>query len=399
MGRIERWAGLRSGERIRLRGRIDTDWVSTFQDERNEQTYGAIEDSAGLRRARVGIEGRFTEESRYLAEIDLASGNVVIRDLFVGQGRVSDGGEVRVGHFREPFSLEGATSANSFAFLERSGINQLDPARNWGAGYFVCDPEQTVTLGAGIFQSGTDSSDLRGGPGTETALTAKVTALPWADHEHARWMHVGGALSTRLPNDGVVLVDQGPNSPLVSLGDSTTSPFVQNLRIPARLQQLFNAQWALANGPFSIQIEWYGSWIDGDGISPVFLHGSYIQGGYFLTGESREYNASSGTLDGVKVARPFLPGISPGKHHAPRGPGAWELTARFGYLDFFDGDIPPAATGAQAGVQIPQTTLGLNWYLADRMRVLLNYSVFMPDDSNTETSVVHTVGMRLGVFW
>ena len=44
--------------------------------------------------------------------------------------------EVRLGHYREPFSLEGGTSANFYAFMERSPINDLDPARSWGVSLF-----------------------------------------------------------------------------------------------------------------------------------------------------------------------------------------------------------------------------------------------------------------------
>src|SRR6478735_6672611 len=102
---------------IRLRGRIDTDFIWTSQSAANTATFGDLGDAAGLRRARIGVQGNLLS-GHYIGEIDLASGQVVIRDLFIGLGDVDRSGEDRIAHFREPFSLEGGTSANTFAFME-----------------------------------------------------------------------------------------------------------------------------------------------------------------------------------------------------------------------------------------------------------------------------------------
>jgi phosphate-selective porin OprO/OprP len=385
--------------RIRLRGRIDTDFIWSSQSAANEATFGELEDTVGLRRARIGVEGELSQDSRYIAEIDLASGEVVLRDVWVGWGKLRERSEVRVGHFREPFSLEGGTSANSFAFMERSPINQLDPARNWGVGYFRCSPDEDSTFAVGVFHSGTDSSDLQSGEGSDTAVTARWTMLPWSESGGERLMHLGIALSARVPDRDVVVIKQSPHSPVLDFGDSSASPFVRTIRIPANFQQRFNAQWALVNGPFSMQAEWYGSLIDQTGGPPVFLHGSYLNAGYFLTGEHRSYHSESGVFGGVIVARPVLPSLSLESKDIPRGLGAWELTARFGYLDFLDLDIPRGSQGQLVGVRLPEATFGVNWYLADRLRVLLNYTLAVPDEPNSGSSTAHLFAMRVGLFW
>src|SRR5690606_10339747 len=117
---------------FKLRGRVDADAIWSTQSALNEARFGELGDVVGLRRARIGAEGAFSADGRYIGEIDLASGNVVPRDVYVAFGDRSAGGESQWGHFREPFSLEGGTSARYFAFMERSPINLLDPARNWG---------------------------------------------------------------------------------------------------------------------------------------------------------------------------------------------------------------------------------------------------------------------------
>jgi phosphate-selective porin OprO/OprP len=380
-----------------LRGRIDADAIWGSQSPANLATYGELNDAIGLRRARIGVEGEFASDSRYISEIDLASGDVVVRDLFVGFGQIACSGELRVGHFREPFSLEGATSANTQSFMERSAINTLDPSRNWGVGYFRCNETEDVTLAFGVFHSGTDASDFQGGDGSDTAATARWTSLPYRDGDQV--VHLGFALSARVPDQDVVLINQQPTSPLLDLADSSTSPFVPTIRIPARFQQLVNVQWAWQDGPLTLQAEWYGTWIDQIGGEPVFLHGSYIETGYFLTGERRAYHVQHGNFGGIEVSRPVSRYFSSERCPEDVGYGAWELTARFAFLDFADADTRFDPQGHAVGVRLSQATLGVNWYLADRLRVMFNYVYAVPDEPNTGASAANIFATRLAMYW
>jgi len=215
-------------------------------------------------------------------------------------------------------------------------------------------------------------------------------------------LHLGMAMSERVPENGVIVINQQPRSPLLDLGDSSTSPFVPAIRIPATFQQLINFQFAAANGSWWTQAEWYGSFIDQTGTDQtggdlVFFHGSHVDCGYFITGEHRSYDTSSGTLGAIRVNRPFFHGLA--DRDRPLGWGAWELTARFAYLDFFDPDTPTDPSGQLIGIQLPQSTFGVNWYLSDRVRLMFNYSYDVPDEMNTGTSVANIFASRLAVFW
>ncbi len=385
--------------RFRLRGRIDYDSIEISQSAANRATFGDLSDASGLRRARIGAEGNFSPDTRYIAEIDLASGNAVVRDVFVGLGQVHDVGEFRFGHMREPFSLEGDTSANTFAFMERSPINTLDPTRNWGVGFFRCGPDEDSTIALGLYHSGTGPTDLQSGEGSDTAATARWTMLPWYEEDGERLLHVGLALSSRIPDRGVVLINKSPSSPLLDLGDSSASSFVPKIRIPANFQQLFNAQCAMTNGSFWAQAEWYGSVIDQRGGRPVFFQGCHVDAGYFLTGERRHYLTRNGVFGPVTVKRPLLRGFSSQQHSEEYGHGAWELTARFSYLDFRDANRPAGPLGQSVGVVMPQATVGVNWYLADRVRLMFNYTYSAPDEPSTGVSTASLFATRLAVFW
>jgi phosphate-selective porin OprO/OprP len=385
------------GWTFRLRGRVDTDSIWTTQSAANTATFDDLGNVVGLRRARIGGEGDLGEVGRYITEIDLAPGIVVPRDVFVGFGDVNDFGERRIGHFREPFSLEGATSANSFAFMERSTVNMLDPARNWGLCYFRADVNTSSTLALGAFHAGTDAGDFQGGDGSTVGFTEKLTTAPINVNNGEQLLHFGIALSERVPENGVITINQQPRNPLLDFGDSSTSPFVPVIRVPATFQQLVNLQVAMANGPFWTQAEWYASYIEQRDAGDVLLHGCHADCGYFVTGEHREYLSSAGAFGAVKVNRPLLRGTA--SFDRARDWGAWELTTRFAYLDFFDPDTPLGPAGQLEGIQLATATFGVNWYLADHVRLLFNYTYEVPVEPNTGSSVASIFGIRLNVFW
>src|SRR5262249_4102659 len=154
----------------------------------------------------------------------------------------------------------------------------------------------------------------------------------------------------------------------LDLGDSSTSPFLPVIEIPAQFQQLINLQLAVARGPYWAQAEWYGTLIAQTGGDLVYFHGSHVDCGWFLTRGHRECLGTGGVFGPVKVKRPFLRG--PASRDRELGWGAWELTARFTYLDFFDPNTPTGPSGQLIGITLPQSTFGVNWYLADHMRVM-----------------------------
>ena len=386
-----------SGRTFQIRGRIDLDSLWTTQSDGNVFAFGELGDVVGLRRARIGAQGDLLDDNRYVFEIDMAVGDVVPRDIFVGFGLPNDGGERRYGHFREPFSLEGNTSANYYMFMERSPINDLDPARGWGACLFRCNPAETATLAIGLFHNGSDLADFEAGNSAAAAVTARLTAAPILENDGRRLLHFGVAVSERISEDGLVTINRHPRPVLLDPSDSTLSPFVPEIQIPADFQQVFNLQLATCNGPFWTQSEWYGSIIPQIGGGPVFLRGFYVSGGYFLTGENHSYEEKTGVLGPVTVSRPFLHGSQ--SRNRPHGWGAWELTARFSYLNFFDSNLPLGPLGENVGVRLPQATFGVNWYLADRLRLMFNYSYEAPDEANVGVTEASVFATRLNVFW
>src|SRR5688572_29020897 len=156
------------------------------------------------------FRGSVADCGRYVGEIDLATGEVVLRDLFGALNGVRRNGEWRAGHYLEPFSLELGTSDNTFAFMERSPINALDPERSWGLGLFSEHLTESTLLSVGAFKGGSDVNDFQGGDGSSFALTGRLTSAPILEDDGRRLLHVGLAVSERVPTSGVVIVNQQP---------------------------------------------------------------------------------------------------------------------------------------------------------------------------------------------
>jgi phosphate-selective porin OprO/OprP len=97
------------------------------------------------------------------------------------------------------------------------------------------------------------------------------------------------------------------------------------------------------------------------------FEGFYVQGSWILTGETRRYDPASGAF---QSPRPFIPFSSAG------GWGAWELALRYSHLDldFHCGLAGTAATAdAIRGGTQNILALGVNWYVNNNVKVMLNW--------------------------
>jgi phosphate-selective porin OprO/OprP len=120
---------------------------------------------------------------------------------------------------------------------------------------------------------------------------------------------------------------------------------------------LVGAEAAAVWGPASLQAEYMIAMVDSSVANDPDFSGYYVQGSYFLTGEHRNYKASSGKFDRVKPNKNFMGDDG--------GPGAWQLAARYSHVDLDDGAIN--------GGELDCVTAGVNWYLNPNTRVMLNY--------------------------
>jgi phosphate-selective porin OprO/OprP len=384
---------------IELRGRIEADAVMATQSAASRAIIGDLQNGYGFRRARIGAQGRIGTSALWVAEIDFANGNFRARDLYVGLISLPLVQEVKVGYFREPYSLEGSTSSRYITFMERSPLNQFDPARNWGvAGYWWPENERML-FEIGAFRTGTNNGGFSGGDNPNWAVSTRLTGLPvYEDGEGGyRLVHIGAAFSQRRPPNGVVQYRPDAQSNLLDVADSPASPFLPTVTIPSNSQQLFNLQAAAVYGPLSVQGEWFATTVQQLDAGMVFLHGFYVYASYFLTGEHRGYDRRVGGFGPVSVHRPL---IRLG-HSGATGCGAVELAARFSVADLSSPNLPvsPTPVGSPTGTVLYQSTFGVNWYLNDYTRLMVNYVLSVPAARGFPALPVHGFGIRTAIYW
>ncbi len=382
---------------MRIRGRIETDAIVAVQSRESQEILGDLQNGYGFRRLRLGSQGTLGDALHWVSEVELAGGTPRLRDVFIGYTMFPWVRELRVGFFREPFSLEGNTSANFITFMERSPLNELDPTRNWGGCAYWWPDDERATFALGLFRDGTTSGGQSQGDEDAWAVTGRVTALPVydSDENNFRLLHLGIAASFRTPSGGIVRFDPGLASSLLTVSDDPASPFLPTITIPAVKQQLLNLQAAWVNQSLSMQSEWFATLIQQPNAGTVFFHGFYFDVSYFLTGEHRGYDLTRGAFDQVKVLRP----VTKSKEDPRGGMGAIELAGRFSFTDFSSPNLAPLDNGLPAGAFLYQLTLGCNWYLNDFTRFMFNYTAGIPKEEAQDATVAHLFSIRFAFFW
>ncbi|APO94431.1 OprO/OprP family phosphate-selective porin [Xanthomonas vesicatoria] len=328
---------------LRVGGRMHVDYAAYRADVRQ------LDDAFLLRRAKLDVEGKLTDDWSFEAAYDFAAVYSVtdtgtrkegaFKEGFDGVSLQYDGwkaADLEFGQFKVPFGLEELNSSNNITFIERALVSDaFAPSRRIGVG--ASRNRQRYTLSAMGFGSSIDARDKGHG------AAVRATYTPINTGQGGALVHLGLAVSLEHPSDDVKF-NARPESRALDVRFLNTG----NLDNIDRIDRLGLEAGANA-GPASLQAEWMRAAIKRDHGDPdAQLQGWYVMGSWVLTGQSRQYR--HGRFRSVSV-QPSA--------------GAWELAARFSHLDLDDGGV--------RGGEEDNITLGLNYYLNDRVRIMLNH--------------------------
>ena len=367
-----------------------------------------LNDGVALRRARLGVEGTFFKKTDYKFEYDFTRGNGLnaggITDAYI-RYNFSKPFSVKVGAFKEPFSLEEATSNRYTSFIERNmsvntfvdnlntykmGIGANYAVDRWqigtslqteGVGGYKAYGDNSLTSTTGSAYNTNGGVNRNGGGGdTSWEVNARLTGVPWMASK-TKFMHVGASGSFinvnnnytangNYNNGGIIFANGlGGNvdrTQILGTGNMTSTG-AQNAANARKADNLtrFGAESAVVYGPWSLQGEYLQTNVTGKGYNNTVLDGYYGYVTYFLTGESRNYKAKTAAWDRIKPNRNF---------DMKGGLGAWELVGGYDYMNLNSSGV----TGGQASV----VKGGINWYPHSHLRVMVNY--LHPLDINTK---------------
>jgi phosphate-selective porin OprO/OprP len=148
--------------------------------------------------------------------------------------------------------------------------------------------------------------------------------------------------------------------------------------------QVYSAEVAGNYGPLYVQGEYFHYNIDRlAGFQSLQFDGGYIQAGWTITGETRNYNPNVGAYGGIAPHDPFS--------FSSSGSGAWEIAGRYSVIDLND---RLGFTDGVAGGRQTVYTAGLNWYVNRNVRFMFNYLHGVIDRSSSVTVVNNNLGSK-----
>lgn len=348
---------------------LDTGWF--VQSDTNEAAVGTAHDGTSFRTARLWARGQLWEEIGYMLELDfgalasVAPGRPNFQNAYLEAQAVPWLGTVRVGRWKQPFSLETATSIRFLTFIERASLFAFVPFRRTGVGFFDASADERWTYAFSVFRG---SDDGFGGSlsldDRSLATAARLTHLLWYADDGSRLLHAGLAhtfnsapqKTVRFARFGEFAVDQ---TPVGGAARGTPNQFDTGL-LAAHYYNVFGAELAWVNGPISLQAEAMVNVVERIDQEPAKFTGWYVYVSWFLTGEHRRYLPQLGAFDRVQPASVLS--VSRGGW---LGSGAWELAARVSQVDVNGSGV--------GGGRLTSLTLGLNWYLTAHAKLQFNY--------------------------
>ncbi len=336
--------------KIKLGGRIHFDVMVIDQDDSLDAHFLA-KNGAELRRARLYTSGTIYKNIKFKFQVDFAPGRVVMKDVYIQLTKIPVVGNIRVGHFKEPFGLEMLTSSNFITFMERPLTNQFDFDRSlggmlynhhfnkrfsWYAGFFVPDYNLGIYLG------------------NMYHLTFRVAGSPvYRTEGHYRVLHIGAGYSHQFLDNKEIKYKTRPEAHL--------APKYIRLQVDhLKTADAFKGELAFVLGSFTFESEYTATGLNPSSDSELkennyMVDAWFANVSWFITGEHKNYNPSKTAFDRVY----------PNKNFGNGGVGAFEIALRYSSIDFDKADL--------YGGQMDDFTAGLNWYLNPAVKFAFNY--------------------------
>ena len=345
---------------LQLMGRLHMDYRSYSSGYASGATKtDTLTDVLDIRRARLGMKGQIDKDFKYEIQGTYGGDNGMgdtstTLDIAFADYAVNPAAILRVGKFKMPFSLEQLTSSNNIDFMERSFANQNEgeyiPSKETGVMVHGSPMAGTsyglaYSRGRGNKNATYDSPDFIG------RGTANVAKLMGSDDIVT---HLGFGYSTGKVKSATSYASARDESRAYSgFFNGTESVTAGSTRTRSDIE------YAIAYGPYKAQGEFFTVGYSDTSTGSNSIKMNYNELLWNITGESHNYSNTSGTFGWIKPNTKFS---------SNGGLGAWQVGVR---LSDFDGSDFTAATGKTS--KATSMTYGLNWYLNDNVRFMLNY--------------------------
>ena len=346
--------------RLKIGGTMMIDTGNIEADDELQTDFPDLEGyETDFRQLSVDGTGAIYHDTTFKFEIDFANIRE-IKDNWIRFKHIPYLGYLKIGNMKEPFSLEALTSSKYITYMEDSlPTKAMKPGRNIGILLQDTVMNHRMTWNVGGFLN-TGSSSSLGDASDQISeangfdLTARATGLAWHANDGERFMHIGLSYSHRF-RDGTE--DEGVRFRTRPESRLTDDRLVDTGSFSATGVDLINPELAIVSGPFALQGEYFVAFTDANSVGDPLFRGFYVSVSYFITGEHRHYDTSNGVFSRIRQKHKFRP--------LKAEWGAWELGARYSYIDLNDEKI--------RGGKENNFSVGVNGYLNPNARIMFNY--------------------------
>jgi phosphate-selective porin OprO and OprP len=305
--------------------------------------------------------GKYLE---FRVQPDFGQGTTVLFDAY-SDIKVSPAFAVRVGKFKPPVDLERLQSAGDIVFAERALATNLAPNRDVGLQLSGEIDSGLVAWQAGVFDGVPDLGNGDNDVTDAKDFAGRVFLQPFRHNSSLKGLGIGVAGTTGIERGTPAAVQlAGYRTPgqqtWFRYASSTTTP-ASNAYADGRRSRLA-PQADFYAGPLGLHGEYIQSWqaVSRATFATVKLKHTAWQatGSYFLTGENNSWKSAA-------PKHPFDPKAGTF--------GALELAARYSELSLDDATFPNFANPATTPTKAKAWAVGLNWYLARAIKVVVDY--------------------------
>jgi phosphate-selective porin OprO/OprP len=348
---------------VQLMGRLHMDYRGYSAGYASGATKtDTLTDVLDIRRARLGMKGQLDKDFKYEIQGTYGGDNGMgdtstTLDIAFADYAANPAAILRVGKFKMPFSLEQLTSSNNIDFMERSFANQNEgeyvPAKETGV-MVHGSPIAGTSYGLAYSRGRANKSSTYDSPDFIGRGTANIAKLMGRDDIVT---HLGFGYSTGKVKSATSYASARDESRAYSgFFNGTEAVTAGSTRTRSVVE------YAVAYGPYKAQGEFFQigySDMTGTNAGSNSINMNYNELLWNITGESHNYSNTAGTFGWIKPNTKFS---------TNGGLGAWQVGVR---LSDFDGSDFTAASGKTT--KATSMTYGLNWYMNDNVRVMLNY--------------------------
>ncbi len=349
-----------------------------------------LKDGDLFRRARLGFEGTANGNFSYRLLVDFGGSGVEnAGQLYEGWVQYNDSKafNIRAGAFRPSYGLEDQTSPSDLLFMERPASTDT------AAGLAASDTRTAVQAfgyddrwfasvdvtgrAIGVISTGTATATAQS-YGDQLGAVARIGGTPFEGDGWRVWIGAHGSYVFRPPNasgPSTAVTGVTPiSSEVIAFNDTPElrvdgTKLVNTGNIDAKNAGTEGLEFAAQASSLLLQAEYDYMFVDRSDIaSDPNFSGWYVEGGWFVTGETRRYGANVASFGAPVILHPFNPRAGQW--------GAVELALRYSDLDLnYDaGSLHslPTADAVRGGDQ-KIFSAGVNWFLNPLIRLTGEY--------------------------